>query len=326
MINVTSAMPTNYIKFEFNYASFSLKAYKESPGTSSTLLRNIIKKLNDSSFKGEERIINKHENRKDTLERRLVMISSRLEPRATMCFGKIALIKNKAPKIWGGEDLIEEIEKPENKRFIEVTNYVIYFEENGNPTIMHEFNNEGPRLSDIEFYLRQIASNFKIAKAVKSILHIKTDYEQLGKNLRNIFSIKVKVKSAFNNRYEWLKTLKNLNDDSGYRDVRLEFFYKRVKEEDGKYARNIMGTDFARNILGWLKKDRGNIKYLDDLKMEYQVGDDEQIVDLDFLKEKVVSIVSVPLKDDKSSDPKDFRSVVANEFSHYLSTGTTTIN
>ena len=60
--------------------------------------------------------------------------------------------------------------------------------------------------------------------------------------------------------------------------------------------------------------------------MEYQVGDDEQIVDLDFLKEKVVSIVSVPLKDDKSSDQKDFRSVVANEFSHYLSTGTTTIN
>lgn len=319
-------MPTNYIKFEFNYASFSLKAYNESPGTSSSLLRNIIRKLNDPEFKGEERIINRHENRTNTLERRLVMMPARLEPRATICIGRIILIKNKAPKIWGGEDIIEEIEKPEYKRFIEVTNYAIHFEENGEPTLMYEFNNEGPRLSDIEFYLRQIASKFKIAKSIKSNLHIKTDYEQLGKNLRNIFSIKVKVKSAFNNRYEWLKTLKNLNDDSGYKDVRLEFFYKRVKEEDGKYYRNIIGTDFARNILGWLKKDRSNIKYLDDLKMEYQEGDDDQIVDLDFLKEKVVSIVSVPLKDDKSSDPKDFRSVVANEFQHYLSTGTTTLS
>lgn len=319
-------MQTTYTKFEFNYASVSLKAYKESPGTSSTLLRNIIKKLNEPEFKGEERIINKHANRKNTLERRLVMISSRLEPRATKCFGKIALIKNKAPKIWGGEDLIEEIEKPENKRFIEVTNYVIHFEENGDPIIMHEFNSEGPRLSDIEFYLRQIATTFKLAKAIKSSLHIKTDYEQLGKNLRNIFSLKVKVKSAYNNRYEWLKILKNLNDDSGYRDVRLEFFYKRVKEEDGKYARNIIGTDFARNILGWLKKDRSNINYLDDLKMEYQEGDDESIINLDFLKEKVVSIVNIPLVDGKSFDPKDFKSVVVNEFAHYLSTGTTTLN
>jgi hypothetical protein len=313
-------------KFEFNYASFLLKPYKQFPGNSSTLLRNIIKKLNDPDFKGEERIVNRNENKKNSLDRKLVVISPHFEPRATMCFGKIALIKNKAPKIWGGADLIEEIEKPENKNFIEVTNYVIYFEEKGDPIIMHEFNSEGPRLSDIEFYLRQIAAKFKIAKAIKPILHIKTDYEQLGKSLRNIFSITVKVKSAFLKNNEWLLALQNLNDSAGYRDVRLEFFYKRIKDPNGKYTRNIKGTEFARNILSFLKKNRNNIKYLDDLKMSYQVDDTEDIINLDFLKERVSSIVYIPLVDGKSYNSKDFKTIVVNEFNHYLETGTTSLS
>jgi hypothetical protein len=316
-------MPEENMEFEFNYASFSLKPYSGHNGTSTYLLKSIINKLNEEDFPGEKKIIDRHKGRKNTTKRKIVIISNRFEKGGLRCFGKIALIKNKAPLLWSGKDIIEEIEKEENKQFIEITNYAIHFNENADPVIMHEFNHEGPRLSDIEFYLRQIASEFRLAKNIRSILHLRTDYEQLDKEMKNVFAVTVKVNSIYTNRYEWLKTLKNLSDDSGFKDVRLEFFYKRRKEKNGKYEKNIIGTDFARGLLGWIGKDKKNIAYLDDLKMSYQIGDDDEIIDLDFLKNKVVSIIKIPFIDGKKISAIDFKSLVAQEFNYYLTNGKT---
>lgn len=316
-------MATVYSTFEFNYASIFMKPYSGSSGTSSQLLRDIILKLNEDEFPSEKRIIDRHLNRKNSVSRKLVIISNRFESKGLRCFGRIALIKNKAPLIWGGKDIVEQIEKESNKQFIEITNYIINFSSNSEPIIMFEFNNEGPRLSDIEFYIRQIAKEFRLAKNIQTSLHLKTSYEQLDKEMNNVFGLIVKVNAANNNKCNWLKALKNLNDDSGFKDVRLELFFNRKKDERGKYEKNIRGTDFARGIIAWLRKDRKNIDYVDDLKMSYQTDDSDNIIELDFLKNKVVSILNVPLIDKKVYKPADFKSVVGQEFNYYLTNGIT---
>jgi len=316
-------MPEVYTVFEFNYASISLIPYSGQNGTSTQLLKNIIKKLNEEDFPKEKKVIDRFENRKNSIYRKLVIISNQFGDKGKRCFGKIALIKNKAPLLWGGKDIIEEIEKESNKEFIEITNYTIHFNETADPVIMFEFNSEGPRLSDIEFYLRKIAAEFKLARRIQSIIHLNTDYEQLGNEMQNVFALTVKVNSANTNKFNWFNALKNINDDSGFKDVRLEFFFKRNKESNGKYERNIRGTDFARNLLTWLKKDRKNIEYLDDLKMSYQLIDDDEIIDLDFLKNKVVSTVKIPLIDRKIYTASDFKQIVGQEFNYYLINGKT---
>jgi len=316
-------MPEVYTVFEFNYASISLIPYSGQNGTSTQLLKNIIKKLNEEDFPKEKKVIDRFENRKNSIYRKLVIISNQFGDKGKRCFGKIALIKNKAPLLWGGKDIIEEIEKESNKEFIEITNYTIHFNETADPVIMFEFNSEGPRLSDIEFYLRKIAAEFKLARRIQSIIHLNTDYEQLGNEMQNVFALTVKVNSTNTNKFNWFSALKYINDDSGFKDVRLEFFFKRKREANGNYERNIRGTDFARNILTWLRKDRKNIKYLDDLKMSYQLIDDDEIIDLDFLKNKVVSTVRIPLIDKKIYTPSDFKKIVGQEFNYYLINGKT---
>lgn len=317
-------MGEKHHKYEFNYASFKMKPYSGDVGSSSSLLKGIIKKLNEDDFPSDKKVINRHENRKNAVNRKLVIISNRFEVKGMRSFGKIALIKNKAPQIWGGKDIVEEIEKEENKQFIEISNFWIYYCVGADPVVMYEYNHEGPRLSDIEFYLRQIAKEYRIAKNISTSLHLKTTYDQLDKNLQNVFGLTVKVNSANTKRYDWFNALKNLNDDSGFKDVRLEFFYKRVKE-NGQYLKNIRGMDFARNIISWLKKDKDNLEYMSDLKMSYQVSGSDEIIDLDFLKNKVVSILKIPLNEQDKVISKEFRGIVSDEFNYYLEKGETNI-
>lgn len=312
-------MKETYSKFEFHYASISLSPYKGDTGTSSQLLKEIIQFLNSTDFPNDKRVIDRHKNRKNSVSRRIVNISSRIEKMGQRCFGKVALIKNKAPMLWSGKDIIEEIEKEKNKQFIEVTNYVINFNSGSDPVIMFEHNYEGPRLSDIEYYFRQIAKEYKLAKNIKSSLHLYADYDTLDKKMINVFGLTVKVNTANINKLDWHKDLKHLESDSGFKDIRLEFIYKRVKK-NGFYEKNIRGLDFARGIVNWLKKSNKNIEYVDDLKMTYQL-DDDKIVDLDFLKNKITSFVKIPLVDSKVYKAQDFRHIVGQVFNHYLQTG-----
>lgn len=316
-------MKDTFIQFEFNYASILLKPYKGYNGTSTQLLKNIISKIDDVNLPSEKKIIDRHENRKNSVSRKLVIISNRIEGKGQRYFGKIALIKNKAPMLWAGNDVIEEIKKVSNQRFIEITNYIIHFSENANPIIMFEFNSEGPRLSDLEYYIRQIAREYAIAKSIETSIHLKLSYDQLDKDLNNVFGVVVKINSANNHKCDWLKALQHLDDDAGYRDVRLELFFKRQKDEKDKYIKNIRGIDFARRIIEWLRKDKTNIDYVDDLKMSYQVDDDDNIVELDFLKNKVVSYLKVALGSDSTYIPSEYRRIVVDEFNHYLINGIT---
>lgn len=314
-------MKTLYKEFEFNYASFRMLPYKGNDGDSSRLLKDIILKLREKDFPNDKRVIDRFAKRKNHPKRELVIISIHYDDGGRRCFGKLALIKNKAPLLWGSGDIVEEIEKEEFKKFIEVTNFAINFSDKGDPVVMLEYNNEGPRLSDFEFYIRQIARDFKIAKNIYYILHLNIDYTQLDKEISDIFYISAKVRSATaNNNSNWLFGLKHMGSETGFKDVRLEFFYNRPKKKEIKPIKNDKGLSFAKKIITWLKKDNNNIDNLEDLKMTYEVND-QDIVDLDFIKNKVISLIRVQYLPGKAYQNKDFKFEVGQEFNKYLNTG-----
>lgn len=257
-------MSDTFKLFEFNYSSFNLKPYLGNTGSSSQLLKDIILKLRETDFPSDKRIIDRFEKRSNSPKRKLIIVSHRFDDSGRRCFGKIALIKNKAPLLLGEGNIIEEIEKGQSKEFIEITNYVINYNVDSDPVIMFEYNYEGPRLSDFEFYIRQIAKEFKIAKNIKYILHLNSAYEQLDNTLINVFGINVKINSLEANKTNWLKSLQNIEDDTGFKDVRLEFFYKRVKDLNGVYYKNEKGLSFAKKLINWLKFDENNIEHLED--------------------------------------------------------------
>jgi hypothetical protein len=317
-----------YAYYEFNYADIILEGYGKDQRDSSQLLKEIIRTLNDPNFKKDKRTIDRFKNRSGSEKRLLVHISAPFEKEGRRIFGKIALIKNKAIFLLdlNQADLIKEIEKPGNKEFVELTNYSITFDPK--PIIMVEFNSSGPRLSDIEYYFRQISKDMYIAKSVRTTLHLSIDYKRLSTNIDNIYGIAVKVKA--NEIYkskdvDWHDGLKKLKDAAGYRDVKLEFLYPRITDPNtNKLNKNIIGIDFARSIIDWLTKKPENIENIDDLKMTYQETGSDAIVDLDFIKNKTTSVVSIPINNVIIRQQFNFE--VGSEFNKYLLTTTTTID
>lgn len=311
--------------FEFHYASLKLDPYSGSNSTSSQLLQDVIMKLNDKDLPDSLREIDRYKNRQGGAQRRLVHIAAPFEKGGSRCFGRIALIKDKAPLFLHGKDTVEEILKPLNKRFIELTNYVINFSTTGDPVIMVEFNSAGPRLSDIEFYLRQISKEYKIATAFKTSIHLEASIDDLGKRIDNVFNLTVKVANTFSttSSQEWFNFFTGIRNDTAYKDVKLELFFGRAKNQaTGRMEKNVGGLKFARRLLDWVNKDNTNLDNLDDLKMEYTADDSEDVISLDFLKNKKTSSMHIPSHGGVYK-PSELKHFAGQEFNHYLTTGKT---
>lgn len=326
-MSVPANSPPTHVDITFNYASLKLEPYTGTNSHSSKLLKDVLAKFNESDFPQNKKVIDRFINRQGNEKRVLVLIASPLSSGGMRSFGRIALLKDKAPQFLVAGEL-EEIEKPENKEFVEVTNFIINFNLTSDPVIMIEYNHAGPRLSDIEYYFRKIGKEYKIAKSITSIFHLKLEYNQLSSKLQNIYEIIVKVEKADVSRIgniEWLKAFKSLDDETGFTDARIQVCYQKKKNPSkvGEYIKNIKGLSFARNILDWLQKSENNIEKIEDLKMKYQLDGQDEIIELDFIKNKRTSIVSVALSTKTQYKLSDFKHVAGQEFNSYLETGKT---
>lgn len=317
-------MTDPFTELEFHYATVNLSPYARDDRNSCRLLKDVVHNLNSQELPNELRLIDRHKGRKNTPKRELVHISAPFTKGGMRCYGRMALIKNKTPKLWEGKDVVKEIVSGKGQQFIEITNYVIDFNSEP-PVVMIEFNSAGPRLSDFIFFFRQICSHYRIATAIKGTYHLSTDYNDLDNEITNIFSVVVKANpNKFTGVKGWFKSFRNLRDETGYKDVRMEFFYQRQKDTRGNYIKNIKGLSYAREIIGWLKSDDNNIEKVEDLKMSYQTNNSDEVLDLDFLKNKTTSLVQIPVYNSKNQFKiGDFHHYGGQEFTHYLKTGLT---
>jgi hypothetical protein len=324
-----SAAHAGFFKpFEFNYASFRLEPFAKDDSYSGKLLKEIIEEL--IKLPMDKRTIDVFKTRKGAKKRLLAHIGANMMS-GTRCFGRIALIKDKAPFIWSGNsEILEEVKKDSNKEFVEITNYMINFSATGDPVIMFEYNHSGPRLNDILLFLRYVSKEYRISRSITYSIHLSIEFSDLSKILDNVLDLNIKVKSSnivTSTDRSWFHVFKNLESDTGFRDLKLKLFFKRMKDKrDGKFVKNIRGTRFAREILDWLGKDKWNSTELKDFKMSYQVADDENIIELDFLKNKTISGLNIPVNDSGIFKASEFREIVGLEFSSYLSTGKTRID
>lgn len=309
--------------YEFHYATISMEPYANRHGDSGQLLKEILIQERKDDLAEDLTIIDRYKDRKGETKRELLIVSNRWSGKGTRCYGRIALIKQKPLYVLSGRNLVEELLKDKNKRFIEVSHFVFHFPSTGEPIVMFEFNNEGPRLSDLEFFIRQISTHYKIGKKIQFALHLDIDYSDLDKKITNVFNISVRVPSYAIRVNEWLPVLRDISDASGYKDVRLEFFYRRAKDDKNKYKKNIKALTLARNLIHWISKDTSHINDIDDLKMSYITQESDEILTLDFLKNRTESLLKIPTFDG-AIKREDFDSIVGTEFDHYLNTGYTT--
>ena len=287
------------IPIVFNFCDLKLTPYKAKEGISpSKLLKEIFNGLIEDMINNKAHFIER--NRGESLDdkRSLLMYGATYTRRGERVRGKIALLRNKAPILMSKKSFTEtEIDNDSDKNVAELTHFLIDFSSDI-PLVMIEFNDNGPRISDFEYYVRHLGKEFNIAKFCQPTVRIKGDLDDILKNLQNVFSVDLKVrlyKGKFLAKFsdKLYSGIEALNSSYPYQDIRIVANFGHQNTTEGQKKKNTGGLDWARNLLGFLKENPNNAELMEDLKMDIDRGKGLEVIDI--LSEKESITINVDL-------------------------------
>jgi len=313
-------MAETTMDIEFHYCDIKLDPYKGyENSTSLDLIKAIFNNLQADARTSKHHVIDRRAGQEGADKRRLVVIGVVNKPYRR--YGKLALIKNKAPYFMSEEFDLDAIENETNKDYVEVTNF--YVDTSGKkPIMMVEFNSDGPRISDVEYYLRHIGKTYNLSKYCTISLHVKGEIEEIARNLKNVFRIDLKVRAEKSIYYKdiddaYYSSIESLKKSYPYQDIRLDvgFGYNKKIASDN-YEPNISGLRLGRKLMDFLKKDTENIEHIEGLKMKVDMGDGPELID--FIKNKENSLLTIDLVSKDRPNQKDLRQKASAAFDEYI--------
>ncbi|MGJ8550694.1 hypothetical protein [Winogradskyella wichelsiae] len=295
---------------KFHIFDLEFQAYKEQSGKlgSFTIFKSCIRKINDE--KTENRrfiIIDRHESRDKAESRKLFISSAAYSHKDKMFKCKINLLRDKAPSFLDKEKLtISSTINLRNKELVETTNFYVDVDKNNFPTIICEYNNLGPKISDIEFYFRTISSrrHLFISKACKAKIHMEKSVEHVLESMQDIFRFKFKAKpenlpSLYRNIDDaFISNMQSLGNTVDPKSIRVDLSFKDQSGKNLTSSTNHKMMSTSKKILNAVLNNTKVIEEIDDFFIEYEDSDGNSN-DFSLIRGKVFLECDCPLKDGK---------------------------
>jgi len=289
------------VEINFHFFDLNLTSYKSvGIDNSSKLLKELLDILYNDRLENKVYVIDRKEGESNDDKRNLLIITLTYLGKGQRVKGKMALLRDKLPVFLNNSSDIDEIENIKDRKLAEITHFCIDFTHQV-PLVMFEFNSSGPRISDFEYYIRQVGKKSGIVKYCNATLRVKGEIEKILEDIKNVGEIEIKVKLE-NTRF--LKDIDNsfyssitaLNESHPYETIRISTGFSRKKI-------NVGGLDLARKILGYFKKNSNKLEYVDDLKVTVDCGNGFELFDL--INQKETRILPIELSSPGRPDSKD---------------------
>jgi hypothetical protein len=188
-------MISNLTPIRFHFYSLKFTPYKENSGehSSSSILRDIITYLSQQIQAGNGHLIDKNQERQQEERREIFLTSAVFMPKERRIRCSIALLRaGRRPKL-KPLDKFKLIPLSNMGTIAEETHFFIDYSKNYG-VICLEYNYHGPRISDIEYYFRNVGRDtLKIAKATDVNMFMDTSIDDTLENLRNVLNMEIKI-------------------------------------------------------------------------------------------------------------------------------------
>ena len=311
----------------FHLFDFVFTPYKdeESNATSREILKDCLQKINDEKQKeGKAIVINRHKGRKESEPRNMFVISAAylLKEKKYKC--RIALIRDdKIPIILNKKDFsLTPFDQLGDQALVETTNFYIDLE-GSVPVVCCEFNNHGPRISDIEFYFRHISKKMlRISKGCKASIHMKMPVNEVLDSITDVLQFNIKAKP---NRLSYLYQgvgdpfISNMNalaNTISPKSMRVNAFF-REKGSETSTKKNQKALSFIRKALYAFKKDNKVIEDFDDFYLEFEKQDGSEDI-FNLTKGKQEIIIECSYKTPGNLDTRELFDKANVEFNQYI--------
>lgn len=252
----------NTVPVKFNFFSLKFEPYSHLKSEYSTkkILLAVFEYLRELRKERKGHLIDRNENRDNTPSRELFMVGTKIYPTQRKILCTMALLrKGKEPKL-----------KPTDKfkllpissiggDIAEETHFFIDFS-GASTVVCAEYNYHGPRISDLEYYLRNISHNtLSLSKKTEVSIHFESTIEKTIHNLQNVLHMDIKLNprniSQMDNEVkgQYFMGMNNIGNLLKPKFIRVESYFQTPGKNDPKVV-NKEANKVALDLLNIFKK------------------------------------------------------------------------
>jgi hypothetical protein len=314
----------NLIPIRFNFFSIKFEPYKGQSNTSSSILNEIITYLSREMINGKGHLIDKHKNRKQEGPRELFMSSVVIMHKERRIRCSLALLRSgRIPMLKPAEEFkLIPLDKTKGS-IAEQTHFFIDFSKSY-AVICTEFNYHGPRISDIEFYFRNIARDtLKISKVTEVTMFMDSSIDKTLTNLKNVLNMDIKLQPQNLARLDteivgqYFTQLNSLGQKLKPKFIKLEAMYQNpgnsVKSSQINKEANSMIIDLIKKF----KARPYNIDCFENFVVKYEDKDGQEEV-FNLLKGKKEIVKDVDFS--KITTSRSWYEMIEKDFDEFMQT------
>lgn len=291
-------MTKKFISVRFHVFDLEFTPYKklENKIGSFNILKDCIQKCNDEKINNQKLIVlDRFENRSSSESRKLFLVSAAYKADKKIYKCKMGLFRDKVPSYLDLNNFkVTDFQNITNKKLIEITNFYIDFDKINNPTFICEFNNQGARISDIEYYFRSLSSSkhLYLARGCKALIHMNKSIDDLLDSVTNIFKFRIRVKpenlpSLYRNSEDaFISNLSLLGKTVDPSSIKVDLSFRDPGGKKIVSKQNYKMLSTTQKILNAAKGDITTLEDLDDFYIEYEDSSGTEL-SYNFIKEKV---------------------------------------
>ena len=290
----------------FNIFNLTLKPFKgeENIASSVKILKEFIDHINNERIlHGRAVVIDRNGGKNDSEKRELFITSIAFSHKDGFYKGRIALLRNnRTPLIYNKDNYsISPLSELGEASIAETTHFLI--DTTGNyPVFLFEFNHHGPRISDIEYYVRQITSKvLRSSTACKVRIHMSTTIKDVLDNISDVLNFKIKAnhkKLAFLNKEigeSFIGNMQALANTVNPVTMRIEAFFRSRNTKIESRFKNLAAVKFVKKLLEAANNNDCVLEDIEEFYLEFEREDGTEDA-INLLKGKVELTISTELE------------------------------
>lgn len=184
---------TEIIKFHFYSLRFTPYSHLAQEHNSDSILKDVVTYLMNELHGGKGHLIDRNRNRPNEMPRELFVTNAVFMAKERRIRCSIALLRSgRIPKI-KPVDEYKLVPITSLGSIAEETHFYIDYSRNYG-VVCIEYNYHGPRISDVEYYLRNVARDvLKLSKTTEVTLYMSNTIDKTLANLKNVLNLDIKL-------------------------------------------------------------------------------------------------------------------------------------
>jgi hypothetical protein len=317
-------VPKDHVPFRFHFFEISFTPYKDNSQMKSTdTIYEVAKYLSVEGQKGRGVLVDKHEGRSKDLSRPLFITSCYFKHlKDKIIVGSIALLrKGRIPRLKPAEtfSLVDlDISKGE---IAEETHFFIDYS-SPKAVMCVEYNHEGPRATDLEFYFRIVARDkLQIAKATLVDPFMDVSIDKTLSELKNVLQFEIKIQPEklrqldHEARNQYLSGMAHLGQIYNPNFIRVEALFQTPGKQYESSQLNTNANGMAKKFLKLFKEKPVNADLFDSFVLRYQTEDGkEEFFNLLKGKKEVIKFINPRITKKGSA----YYDIIKEDFSSFV--------